>query len=181
MAIVILSIAVVAVGGLSVAALSVIGILLFFFLIALLFSFLGYLILEVSSRSKRKKAYKNRYGAACKELDEAKRRVNDYADQNAVIIRTAYAVLPDYYYDEYALAHMITSLKNHRATSLSEALNLFITDKNAKEQHQLVQKQLRAAELAAENAGRAADAAASAASAADRAATNTYYNNLRNP
>ncbi|MCD7919087.1 MAG: zinc ribbon domain-containing protein [Clostridiales bacterium] len=104
----------------------------------------------------RKKAHQNRYDTTCKELDEAKRRVNDYIDQNALIIRSAHAVLPDYCYDENALSHILTSLRNYRATSLEEALNLFITDKNAMEQHRQLQGRIHAIELAAENASRAA-------------------------
>ncbi|MCH5169740.1 MAG: hypothetical protein J1F24_00500 [Oscillospiraceae bacterium] len=134
-------------------------------------------IFKLMKFTKSLYAYKKRYPAASAELKQL------YENKEEIMYGTCadslisgYVVLPDYYLTESALDFMIHAIRNHRALTLGQAVNLFEQEKQNMKQVRILNAQLATQQRAAVSAAQAAAAAESAAVSANVTATNTLYN-----
>lgn len=122
--------------------------------------FLGALIGFLSNSRK----YKSRYPEASRDLAWYREQKEDYLNGAGLSnLLSGYEVLPDYCLTLTALDFMISALRNGRATTLGQAVNLYEQEKKNAQQ---LASQLRTEAYARQAAASAESAAASARTAA---------------
>jgi len=143
----------------------------FLFLVAAVWT-----VVMLFSFKKAKKAYQNELPGLknyLEQIDALERQIIDrtHVDQMA----TGLVALPNYYQYPNALAFMADAVRNHRANTVAQAVNLYEREKQHLQQMSVMRQQLAAQQEAAAAAQQAAASAQAAANSAHTTAMNSFY------
>jgi len=131
------------------------------------------MLIKFLAASKKYKKDLPGINAQLEQLRAAKDQAmySTYVNQMA----TGYVALPKYYLSTTALTFMADVVRNHRANTVAQAVNLYEMEKQHLQTMRVMSQQLEAQQQAAAAAQQAAASAQAAANSAHTAAMNSYY------
>ncbi len=129
-------------------------------------------LISFLAASKKKKTLPN-LQAQLQQVEAAKEQAmyGTYVNQMA----TGHVALPNYYLTPAALSFMANAVRNHRANTVAQAVNLYEMEKQHLQTMRVMSQQLEAQQQAAAAAQQAAASAQSAANSAHVSAMNSFY------
>ncbi|MBP3372416.1 MAG: hypothetical protein J6L88_07810 [Clostridia bacterium] len=129
-------------------------------------------LIKFLAASKKEKTLPN-LQAQLEQVEAAKEQAmyGTYVNQMA----TGLVALPNYYLTSAALSFMANAVRNHRANTVAQAVNLHEMEKQHLQTMRVMSQQLEAQQQAAAAAQQAAASAQAAADSAHTAAMNSYY------